>query len=111
MTTDNQKAFCISASNTSKSPVLSYAFTERGQAVSGICAKNYVVNPGAEGATPITSSTGAPVIELSNDTAAGWPKSGSRSFKISATTTSETRVRSQSNAIPVLADSTVQVSI
>lgn len=110
-TADDQKAFCVSAIDANSSPFIAYSFTEKGQLLPGLCIRNYVINSGAEGSTMISSSAGIATSELSSDTASGWPNSGSRSFKITASSTGDARVRGQTNTLPVVASTPVQISV
>lgn len=47
-TSDTQKAFCVSVTDTSKDPEIAYAFTQDGQIVQGRCIENLVTNPSFE---------------------------------------------------------------
>ncbi len=45
---DDRKSFCISISDTTATPVASFAYTNYGQVVQGRCIKNLAINPSAE---------------------------------------------------------------
>lgn len=101
------RKYCVS----STASAISFAQTQAsGSGVNGKCMMNYVVNPSAEGSTNLTVSAGAPLLTISTDTFSGWPTSGSRSFKVEATSAGETRPRVQNNAIPVVATEPIQAS-
>lgn len=103
----SMKKFCVSAT----SNALSFAGSNgSGGVVPGRCATNYALNPSAEGTTNLVVSTGAPVLTISSDSFSGWPISGSRSFRVDATTASETRPRTQNNTIPIVAGEPIQAS-
>lgn len=42
---DDRKAFCVSVTNTTSTPLLAYSYTQNGTLVEGRCVKNLVVNP------------------------------------------------------------------
>lgn len=42
---DDRKSFCISATDTTKSPELAYAYTQSGQVIAGRCVENLITNP------------------------------------------------------------------
>lgn len=100
------RKYCVSATTNT----ISYAQTQTSSNIEGRCMTNYAINPSAEGATNLLVSAGAPTLTISTDSFSGWPTTGSRSFKVTATTAGETRQRPQNNTIPLVTTDPVQAS-
>lgn len=64
---DDRKAFCFSVTDTTRSPEVAFAMTQKGQVVSGRCIKNWAINPGADGVGTYWSTNVANTI-FSRDT-------------------------------------------
>ena len=56
---DNQKAFCLSVTDTTASPEVARAFTQAGQEVAGRCVKNLAPNPSFESSLGSWTTSGA----------------------------------------------------
>jgi prepilin-type N-terminal cleavage/methylation domain-containing protein len=67
----NRKAFCLSTTDTTRTPAVSYAFTQNGSGMKGRCIKNIIVNPTFETGT-YSWGNGS----VTPSVATNWSKSG-----------------------------------
>lgn len=80
---DDRKSFCLSVTDTTKSPEVAYAMTQAGQSVAGRCVKNLVTNPSFEGGlTGWGTSLASPLL------ATDWAAYGGNSLRQTPTSTS-----------------------
>jgi len=81
---DNQKAFCISVTDSTSSPIRAYSFTQNGQLVKGRCVKNLIANPSFETTSGALIPGLATTSRVTVESSSIGVTNGSKSAKLTA---------------------------